>query len=109
MQAITFLVTVAEAAASTDPTVVEQIPKALRKSRTLLLCPPTLVENWKDEWRQWQPHTNPVGRVTTMTDTATRLRNIKAWYEEGGVLIIGYELVRFSPHVIHHAHVLRQY
>lgn len=95
MQTITFLVTLAEASQSDDPSIIEQIPKKLRKSRTLLLCPPTLVENWKDEWRQWQPDTEPVGPVRTTTETATRLTNIRAWYEEGGVLLMGYELVCF--------------
>lgn len=96
MQAITFLVTLAEAAASDDPTIVEQIPKELHKSRTLLLCPPTLIENWRDEWNQWQPSTKPVGEVRTTNNSATRLDNIRAWYNEGGVLIVSYDLVR-SP------------
>lgn len=96
MQTITFLVTLAEASQSDDPSIIEQIPKKLRKSRTLLLCPPTLVENWKDEWRQWQPDTEPVGPVRTTTETATRLTNIRAWFEGGGVLLMGYELVRLA-------------
>ncbi len=46
MQVITLLVTISQAAASNDPTVSSQIPEEMRKSRTLILSPATLANNW---------------------------------------------------------------
>ena len=53
MQVITLLVTIAEAAKSPNPNPAP--PQNLGQSRTLILCPPALVENWWDEILMWTP------------------------------------------------------
>jgi SNF2 family DNA or RNA helicase len=49
LQSITLLVAIATAARSIDPTISYQIPKCLQVSRTLVLCPPGLLDNWEEE------------------------------------------------------------
>ncbi|RFU25247.1 hypothetical protein B7463_g11090, partial [Scytalidium lignicola] len=55
MQVVTLLVAIAEAASSTDESVSSQIPESLRQSKTLILCPPSLINNWIDELLIWAP------------------------------------------------------
>ncbi len=96
--------TIAEAGASDKPDTVKQIPKALRLSRTLILCPPGLIENWKDEFRTWQPRdTVNVGKIyeiasiempTAKRRLEMRLDTISNWCDTGGVLILGYQMFR---------------
>jgi SNF2 family DNA or RNA helicase len=96
MQTITLLVSIAEAAASPDPRVAEQIPEGLRFSRTLLLCPPGLIQNWMDEWQTWKPRdTVNVGKIYEVASKPLqhRIQDIQEWHESGGVLILGYETV----------------
>ncbi|KAJ9643017.1 hypothetical protein H2199_004539 [Coniosporium tulheliwenetii] len=99
MQAITLLVTIAEAAASGDPAVFEQIPGNLRKSRSMILCPPSLILNWQDELLRWapDPRAKNIGQIHYITSEIKlpdRLEVINDWYHDGGVLIIGYEMLR---------------
>ncbi|KAL2260341.1 hypothetical protein VTK26DRAFT_5670 [Humicola hyalothermophila] len=94
MQVITLLVVIAEASASPDPTIRSQIPKELRQSKTLVLCPAGLVENWFEEIIKWAPP-NLLGCVRKMDATlpaAERTRAVREWAASGGVLIIGYSL-----------------
>ncbi|KAI9719105.1 MAG: hypothetical protein M1812_003735 [Candelaria pacifica] len=100
MQVITLLVTIAEAAKSNNPRISKQIPTSLRESRTLVLCPPSLIDNWWDEFLIWAPEpwdTN-IGQLRKVISSnegiPTRLREISAWYEEGGVLLISYDMFR---------------
>ena len=102
MQVITFLVAMIESASARDRTVREQIPHHLRQSRTLILCPPTLVENWLNELDMWDgsnilgPHLKVVASVD---DSSEKEAVIKQWAREGGVIVIGYSLFRsiFRP------------
>jgi SNF2 family DNA or RNA helicase len=96
---ITLLVTIAEAARSSDERVSKQIPKELKVSRTLILCPPSLIDNWEEEFMSWAPHPleDNVGLVRKIQSGArqvNRLAEIEAWSEEGGILIIGYQMFR---------------
>lgn len=96
--------TIAEAGNSDEPDIVKQIPKALRSSRTLILCPPGLIENWKEEFRTWRPRdTVNVGKIyeiasiempTAKRRLEQRLDSISSWYDSGGVLILGYQMFR---------------
>ncbi|KAL8734817.1 MAG: hypothetical protein Q9166_001169 [cf. Caloplaca sp. 2 TL-2023] len=99
MQVISFLVTVADAAKSADQNIREQIPRRLRKSRTIVLCPPALVENWFDEFLIWAPRklNKNLGKVKTVSSAMSpddRLQTIKGWGENGGVLILGFSMLR---------------
>lgn len=105
MQVISLLVTIAEASISENKDICQQIPLELRKNRTLILCPVTLVENWWDELLIWPPTvSNPLGKlrkVSSAIGLSLRLREIQAWSKEGGVLILGYptftEMIQNKP------------
>jgi SNF2 family DNA or RNA helicase len=99
MQVITLLVAIAEAACSKDPTVSSQIPEALKVSRTLILCPPGLIDNWMDELLMWVPEDvllkiGMFWKVDSIAKLEQRLAAIKSWYNDGGVLIMGFEMFR---------------
>lgn len=98
MQVITLLVTIAEAAQSSDIKIREQVPERLRKSQTLIICPASLVENWYEEFLMWaDPTDNNVGNVRKVTAGMTppqRLVELKAWRDGGGVLLAGFNIFR---------------
>ena len=99
MQIITLLVTIAEAAKSDDSDMRAQVPEDLRQSRTLILCPPALIENWWDEFLMWTPlpFTANIGelrKVTPALKVTERLWEIQSWKEEGGVLLLGFHTFR---------------
>jgi SNF2 family DNA or RNA helicase len=98
MQVITLLVAIAEAAASIDPRISSQIPSSLQVSRTLVLCPPGLINNWSDELLTWIPDDmlatlNP-RKIDASVKLRERLEIIEEWYLDGGVLVLGYEMFR---------------
>ncbi|KAK2013241.1 SNF2 family domain-containing protein [Colletotrichum eremochloae] len=96
MQVITLLVAIAESAQSEDESIRSQIPEELRKSKTLVLCPSVLVDNWMDELLMWAPD-GLLGRffkLEAITKAPERAPMIRRWDEEGGVLIIGYDMFK---------------
>ncbi|KAL7909574.1 P-loop containing nucleoside triphosphate hydrolase protein [Trichoderma velutinum] len=98
MQVITFLVAVTEAANSDDDLVRSQIPKELRKSQSLVLCPAGLVDNWLDEILMWSP-TGLLGNVFKVESAQKRnerMSIIKTWERDGGVLVVGHKLFERS-------------
>lgn len=100
MNSISLLVTIAAAAASDDPKIREQIPRKFLRSQTLVLCPPPLVENWSDEFDLWTPENHHLGPIRMIyprarpDDFSERIQLIKTWNEEGGILIMSYEMLR---------------
>ncbi|KAI9714862.1 MAG: hypothetical protein M1820_000151 [Bogoriella megaspora] len=99
LQAITLLVTIAEASHSNVPNIRDQIPTSLRESRTLVLCPASILHNWVNEFKLWVPeHAKPLlGRVRALDPSKTpleRLQQIQRWHEFQGVLITSYEMFR---------------
>jgi SNF2 family DNA or RNA helicase len=97
MQIITLLVTIRQASASRDPSIFSQVPEEMRESRTLILCPPTLVNNWMDEILSWLPIEDELGdifKIDALLNETQRKVNIQTWGVEGGVLIIGYNLFK---------------
>ncbi|KAL2164509.1 hypothetical protein VTH06DRAFT_3725 [Thermothelomyces fergusii] len=94
MQVITLLVVIAESSASPDESVRSQIPEDLRESKTLILCPPSLLDNWHEEIRMWAPNgiLGPVYKMESVMPASGRLEMIQAWASSGGVLIIGYSM-----------------
>ncbi|KAF2666409.1 hypothetical protein BT63DRAFT_58070 [Microthyrium microscopicum] len=95
MQAITLLVTIQEAIRSRDPGIRDQIPAALQQSRTLVVCPPSLIRNWDAEFVKWLPKrsTQILGRIYCI-EAGDQYRDhfIEDWGTNGGVLIIGYTM-----------------
>ncbi|KFY86074.1 hypothetical protein V500_07896 [Pseudogymnoascus sp. VKM F-4518 (FW-2643)] len=100
MQVITLLVAIAEAACSEDPSVSSQIPERLKRSRTLILSPPGLMDNWMDELLTWVPEKDvgpKIGRfrkVDSNLKFEERLAEIDLWYKNGGILLLGFEMFR---------------
>jgi SNF2 family DNA or RNA helicase len=96
-QAITLLVTIQEAVGSPNKSISCQIPNDIRESRTLILCPPNLVQNWQQEILKWAPNPFMLGQVYLVeADQSTKAREdtIRSWSLTKGVLIIGFSLFR---------------
>ncbi len=103
MQTIALLVTLSEAAQSPSKNVRHQVPRPLRKSCTLVLCPPALLENWWDEFLIWLPRnsTHCMGelrKVSVSFKPLDRLGEIHAWSDNGGILLIGYDTFKNLIH-----------
>ncbi|KGO58488.1 Helicase, C-terminal [Penicillium expansum] len=97
MQVISLLVTISNAGVSQDLSIRDQIPEQLRKSKTLLLCPASLIQNWCDEFEMWTPPNHNLGKVrsiTVKTPTLDRTKEICEWNDEGGILILSYHIFR---------------
>jgi SNF2 family DNA or RNA helicase len=96
MQVITLLVAIAEASSSTDDSIRNQIPVDLREQRTLVLCPPGLIDNWMDELLIWAPRGSlrSLRKVDAALRPSHRWETIDDWYHDGGVLVLGYEMFR---------------
>ena len=98
IQVIALLVTLSQAGRSLDKNVCQQVPHSLRESRTLVLCPPALVENWWDEFLLWVPNLEDnIGRlhkISAAMKLEDRILEILTWDEHGGVLIMGYVAFR---------------
>lgn len=96
MQVITLLTAIREAATSSDKSVSCQIPVHLKVNKTLILCPAGILTNWVEEIKFWAP-SDVLGDVfyveSTMSERA-RVKTVDVWAEKGGVLVIGYSLVR---------------
>ncbi|KAB5558401.1 P-loop containing nucleoside triphosphate hydrolase protein, partial [Coniochaeta sp. 2T2.1] len=95
MQVITLLVAIAEASSSENEAVYKQIPRELRDSRTLILCPAGLVDNWVDELNIWTPELGSLGLVYKIDRTLAndhRRACVLAWKATGGVLVMGYPM-----------------
>lgn len=99
MQAITLLITIAEAAKSSDEEIRSQIPDHLRHLQILILCPATLVDNWIEELYMWIPKSvsEKIGRIRKINaenELPKRLTKIRNWGQKGGILVVSYEMFR---------------
>lgn len=96
---ITLLSTIADASNNPSEAIRNQIPECLRESRTLVLCPPGLVDNWFDELLMWVPResSNNIGDIRKISAKLTqqeRLFEITEWGETGGILLLGYTMFK---------------
>ncbi|KAL6713183.1 hypothetical protein ACLMJK_009304 [Lecanora helva] len=101
MQVIALIVTLAEASRSDNENICNQIPPLLRESRTLVLCPPALLENWWDEFLIWAPQPFSFGELRKISVTqklGVRLHEVREWSDKGGVLLIGYDTFKALVH-----------
>ncbi|POR34753.1 Protein CHROMATIN REMODELING 20 [Tolypocladium paradoxum] len=96
MQVITFLVAIQEAVKSADPSVTAQIPKDLRESKALVLCPAGLVDNWMDELLLWTPGglLGALRKVESQMPRDERRLAVQSWADEGGILVVGYKMLQ---------------
>ncbi|CAO3567564.1 unnamed protein product [Mortierella alpina] len=77
----------------------KDIPKKLQAGRVLLLMPPTVLQNWIDEFRKWIPseerHVIHVHKLPQKNSTfSARTAVLEEWYSGGGVLLMGYNMFR---------------
>ncbi|KHN99509.1 SNF2 family helicase/ATPase [Metarhizium album ARSEF 1941] len=96
MQVITLLVAIQESSKSSDQTIVSQIPKDLRQSKTLVACPSGLVNNWMDEILIWDQD-RILGELYVVDSGYTieeRVGAVRKWSQTGGVFVIGYPMLR---------------
>ncbi|KAG5952297.1 hypothetical protein E4U53_001189 [Claviceps sorghi] len=96
MQVITLLVAIQESSRSSDPGAASQIPEDLRQSKTLVLCPAGLVNNWIDELLLWDIDRllgGPYSIDSALSDEE-RLTTAQKWSQNGGVLVIGYNMLK---------------
>ncbi|KAA0716657.1 Transcriptional regulator ATRX [Triplophysa tibetana] len=72
--------------------------KRLPLRRALVVCPLNTVLNWRSEFDKWQrglrPNTLKVTELATVKSLAVRLELLNDWFQNGGVMIIGYEAFR---------------
>lgn len=89
LQVITLLITLS----LLPPEAKVDMPEHLRKDsrKYLVVCPPGIVINWRNEFKRWTPRdcTDALGPVLCVNDTTLtdRLYTIKRWARDGGVLL----------------------
>lgn len=79
--------------------------------RVMIVVPKNTLQNWVDEFKKWTPEDLLEQFNLILIDSTQkkdhktiRRKRIQQWFDDGGVLIIGYELLRFmagddpSPH-----------
>uniref|UniRef100_A0A182HSW7 Transcriptional regulator ATRX n=1 Tax=Anopheles arabiensis TaxID=7173 RepID=A0A182HSW7_ANOAR len=76
--------------ASADLTGVERI---------LVVCPLSTVLNWANEFHMWMKHVKKgteveVYEISKYKDNVTRANKLMEWHNEGGVMIMGYDMFR---------------
>ncbi|EME81924.1 uncharacterized protein MYCFIDRAFT_29364, partial [Pseudocercospora fijiensis CIRAD86] len=102
MQTIAVLVAINEAAQSRNKR---------RQLRTLVLCPPSLVENWRCEINKWAGHifqnVYAVGTGSSNKEMNQRLDQMRTWHQLGGVLLVGYTMFLNMLVVADEAHYLK--
>lgn len=70
-----------------------EMPPRLKKEnrRFLVVCPPSIVVNWNKEFTRWTPRDcfDALGSIFCVNQISLpdRMRTIKRWYDNGGVLI----------------------
>jgi transcriptional regulator ATRX len=109
MQTIALLEALVRASESEDRAIRRQLPAKLRPPevkkharhlRMLILCPPALLQNWRNEIAKWGG--NSLGHVSVVEATKPGAKNSKAaklnvlrdWHRVGGVLLIGHVMFR---------------
>jgi SNF2 family DNA or RNA helicase len=66
----------------------------------LVLCPASLILNWDKEFKKWLPKHHNLGRIRLILPKTSawagldRNEDIRAWNNEGGVLVISYDIFR---------------
>jgi SNF2 family DNA or RNA helicase len=97
MQVISVLVTIAQSFKSPDAGIRKQIPLDLHGLKALILCPPSLIDNWYEEILMWRPDRTVLGeiyKITQRSKIADRVQDIGQWASTGGILIISYDMFR---------------
>lgn len=80
-----------------------------RKERlaVLIVAPVNTLSNWSAEFKQWLPRDENTPPIWSMGDpdagrtNLERVKHLEAWYEEGGVMLIGYDAYRNMSTGVH--------
>ena len=95
-QSLALLTTVAETAKDMDKrdALPEDLKKARSKFRALVLCPPSLMANWKQEIATWCPEKlfHVFSLSSEVAAKELRLYELKSWRREGGIMLCGYTM-----------------
>jgi SNF2 family DNA or RNA helicase len=98
MQVISLLVTIAQSVKSAEAGIRNHIPHDLHELKALILCPPSLIDNWYEEILMWRPDADVLGELYKITQRlrlpADRVQEIARWSLTGGILIISYDMFR---------------
>lgn len=72
----------------------DDLRRAKNKFRALILCPPTLMPNWKQEIATWCPDKLfNVWSLSSETPTKeVRLTDLRLWHHSGGIMLCGYTM-----------------
>ncbi|XP_058060545.1 transcriptional regulator ATRX homolog [Anopheles bellator] len=67
--------------------------------RILVVCPLSTVLNWVNEFSMWMKHVRKdseieVYEISKYKDNVTRANVLMEWHNEGGVMILGYDMFR---------------
>ncbi|KAI8149383.1 P-loop containing nucleoside triphosphate hydrolase protein [Fennellomyces sp. T-0311] len=93
LQTVTFVATLLDAISKNYSTV----PHSLKSKRILLVAPLTTLSHWVFEFDKWAQ--GAAGNIYNYADTAatsapSRIKYLKHWYQDGGVLLMSYEQYR---------------
>ncbi|KAK6505863.1 hypothetical protein TWF481_007753 [Arthrobotrys musiformis] len=100
LQVITLLYLISEAGKSKDEGILGQVPDHLRGSlHVLIVAPPGLLPNWREEFMKWVPKSDGQRLLefympSQLKDPKPRIRMFKDWEASGGVLLLGYQMLR---------------
>lgn len=105
MQSIALLRCVDMASQSSSINITNQLPEDLRLGndrnkrslRFLIICPSSLLQNWRRELEQWVDPTAFGGNMYSIVsagDGSGYRQILQNWSKHGGVLLIGYPLFR---------------
>lgn len=72
----------------------DDLKRAKNKFRVLVLCPPTLMPNWKQEIATWCPNGlfNVFSLSSEISNKASRLDELNIWRHSGGIMLCGYTM-----------------
>lgn len=109
MQSIALLRCVDTASQSPSENIYRQLPRDLqlgvdrnkRSLRFLVICPSSLLQNWRRELQSWV-HSNAFGgNVLTIESTTAKsgfMQKLQHWSKHGGVLLVGYQIFQKIVH-----------
>jgi SNF2 family DNA or RNA helicase len=87
LQIIAFLITLSLVPSD----VVMDMPARLKRDnkRYLVICPPGIVANWRNEFKTWTPANckDALGEIYICQSDPGRMRVIERWHKNGGVLL----------------------
>ncbi|KAG9689934.1 hypothetical protein KCU95_g5473, partial [Aureobasidium melanogenum] len=95
-QSLALLTAIAETVKDKDKrdALPDDLKKAKGKLRALILCPPSLMANWKQEIATWCPDKlfHIFSLSSEVSAKALRLDELKSWRHLGGIMLCGYTM-----------------